>query len=154
MRISFLSTVLTLLSLANVSAIAEETILIRPHAGIGSFERDVYQHVGLRLLLNANTEKKYGFELTRILTTNADYTAAGIVLEQKKFGWFNMSIGTIGYFGRGSTTPNQPGMVLNLGWEPDTTSEIKPFVTFRNDVIFADKTISGHAISAGLSIIY
>ena len=150
----FISVGVVLFALANASALADEPIQIRPHAGVGYLDGATYQHAGLRVLLNAGADKKYGLELTRIYTDKDDYTAAGIVLEQKKFGWFNMSIGPIGYFGMSSGSKHLPGMVVNLGWEADTAKAFKPFVTFRNDVIFADKTISGQSISAGLSVIY
>ncbi|TAJ83141.1 MAG: hypothetical protein EPO42_00620 [Gallionellaceae bacterium] len=102
--------------LASASAFAEDSIHIRPQAGFGNLDGDNYRHAGLRLLLNAGGEKKYGLELSRLYTAKADYIAAGTVLEQKKFGWFNLSIGTIGYFGQGGTTPNLPGLIANLGW--------------------------------------
>jgi len=143
-----------MLALVNASVFAEDSIQIRPQAGTGNLNSDKYQHVGLRLLFNAGIEKKYGLELTRVVTSKADYIVAGIVLEQKKFGWFNMSIGTVGYFGQDSVTPNQPGLITNMGWEPDTPSAIKPSVTFRNDVIFAEKNEFGYSISAGLTVAY
>jgi hypothetical protein len=139
--------------LFNSGVWADDAVQVRPHAGIGKLDSDTYRHAGLRLLLNANAEKKYGFELTRISSSRNDYIAAGIVLEQKKAGWFNMSIGTVSYFGQGDTQMNQPGLVANLGWEPDTSGAFKPFVTLRNDVIFvAGKTQFGNALSAGLSV--
>jgi hypothetical protein len=93
-------------------------------------------------------------ELTRIFTDKVDYVVAGIVLEQTKFGWLNLSIGSVGYFGQSRAMPNLPGLLLNVGWEPETTSAIKPFVTIRYDNIFAEKLIAGTAISAGLSAIF
>lgn len=144
---------IALAALFSAGAQAEDSVQVRPQAGIGSLDSDKCQHAGLRLLLNANAEKKYGLELTRISSPKADYVAAGIVLEQKKAGWFNMSIGTIGYFGQGGTTLNYPGLIANLGWEPDTPGAFKPFVTLRNDVIFvAGKTQFGNALSAGLAV--
>ncbi len=134
-------------------AFADEGVLIRPHAGFGSIDGNSYQHAGMRILFDASTEKKYGLELTRVNTKQGNFLAAGIVLEKKVNGWFNMSIGTIGYLGMNSATPNVPGMVLNLGWEPETQGALKPFVTMRNDIIlFADKTRSGTALSAGVSV--
>ena len=145
----FAAIVLTLF--ANASALAEDTIKIRPQAGIGNFDGETSHHAGFRLLLNASENKTYGLELTRMFTSEVEYIVAGIIIEQKKFGWFNTSIGTVAYFGQGRGTLNQPGLVANLGWEPDTASTIKPFVTIRYDNIFGDKTIFGYAISAGLS---
>jgi hypothetical protein len=133
-------------------ALADNGLLIRPQAGIGSLDGNTYHHAGLRFLFDASTEKKYGLELTRVNTKQGDYLAAGIVLEKIENGWFNMSIGTIGYLGLNSATPNVPGMVLNLGWEPETQGALKPFVTMRNDILFGDKTRSGTALSAGVAV--
>ena len=133
-------------------ASAQDTFLLRPQAGSGVMDGAHYQHAGVRFLLNANDIQKYGLELTQVNTAQGDYVAAGIVLEQRLFGWFNMSIGTIGYYGQGGGAQNQPGLVTNLGWEPKTTGPLKPFLTYRDDVIFVSgKTSVGQAWSAGLS---
>jgi hypothetical protein len=121
---------------------------------MGVLEGKSYQHIGTRLLLGANDKQKYGLELSRLNTAQGDYLAVGIVLEQRKFGWFNMSIGSIGYFWQGGGVQNVPGLISNLGWEPVTTDTIKPFVTLRNDVMFGNKTKAGYALSAGLSLTY
>lgn len=131
-----------------------EGLLIRPQAGIGTLGGKQYEHAGLRLLTDATDIRRYGLELTRVNTAGQVHVAAGIVLEQRLFGWFNMSIGTIGYFGQGNDARNHPGLVANIGWEPDTNSPFMPFVTLRNDVMFADNTQSGAALSAGFSIKY
>ncbi len=141
---------LCILALVQSRAYADEDVMVRPHAGIGSMDGKQYQHAGIRVLLDASAEKKYGLELTRVNTPQGNYLAAGIVLEQTKFGWFNMSIGTIGYLGRGNTL-NLPGLVANLGWEPETSAAFKPFVTMRNDVLFDKKMRTGISLSAGLS---
>jgi len=134
-------------------ASAQDAFLLRPQAGSGVLDGAHYQHAGFRFLLNANEIQKYGLELTQINTAQGDYVAAGIVLEQRLFGWFNMSIGTIGYYGQGGGAQNQPGLVANLGWEPKTSGPLKPFLTYRNDILFANgKTLVGQALSAGLSI--
>ncbi|MDD5056472.1 MAG: hypothetical protein PHQ60_01280 [Sideroxydans sp.] len=133
-------------------AFADAGVLIRPHAGFGSMDGNSYQHAGMRLLFDASSEKKYGLELTRVNTKQGDYLAAGIVLEKKVNGWFNLSIGTIGYLGVNSTTANVPGLVANLGWEPETNGAFKPFVTLRNDILFGDKTRAGTALSAGVAM--
>jgi hypothetical protein len=135
--------------LGQAGAHAGEDILVRPQLGIGSLDGGQYTHAGVRILLDASTEKTYGVELTRVNTRNGDYVAAGIVLEQKKYGWFNMSIGTIGYFAQGGGL-NIPGLVANLGWEPEDFGAMNPFVTMRNDVLFGSKTLAGTALSAGL----
>ena len=142
----------SLLVAINVSAAEESVIKIRPHVGLGDLDGKAYQHAGVRLLLDANSSQKYGFELTKVRTRQDNYVAAGIVLEKRMFGWFNLSIGTIGYFRQGQGSRNYPGLVANLGWEPPTTGAIKPFVTYRNDTIFADKTLVGNALSAGFLI--
>lgn len=139
---------------ASANVLGENQILLRPQAGIGILDDDRSYHAGLRLLFKASDDKKYGMELTRMFTSKVEYIVAGVILERKKFGWFNMSIGSVGYFGQGSGTKNYPGMLVNFGWEPDTNNSFKPFVTLRQEVIFADKTISGNAISAGLSAIF
>jgi len=79
----------------------QDTILFRPQAGIGAMNGVQYWHEGFRLLLNASDTKKYGLEYSRVHTVQGDYIASGIVLEEKRFGWLNLSIGTIGYNGQG-----------------------------------------------------
>lgn len=144
---------IALLALFNSGVLADDSVKVRPQAGVGKLDSDTYQHTGLRFLLNASADKKYGLELTRIFSANADYIAAGIVLERKPSGWLNMSIGSIGYFGQGSATLNYPGLVANVGWEPETSGAFKPFLTLRNDVIFVEgKTQFGNALSAGLAV--
>jgi hypothetical protein len=130
---------------------AQDAFLLRPQAGIGVMDGAQYQHAGFRLLLNASDVKKYGLELTRINTAQGDYIAAGIVLEKKE-GWFNASIGSIGYYGQGVGMQDQPGLVANLGWEPEYTDSFKPFVTLRNDLIFGSKRLSGSSLSVGLAV--
>jgi hypothetical protein len=140
--------------LCSGNANADGDMTVRPQLGVGVLDGKSYQHVGARWLLGANDKQKYGLELSRLNTSQGDYLAAGIVLEQRKFGWFNMSIGSIGYFGQGGSVQNVPGLISNLGWEPVTTDTIKPFVTLRNDVMFGSKTKAGYALSAGLSLTY
>jgi hypothetical protein len=132
-------------------AFAGDDIVIRPQLGVGILDGGQYKHAGVRILYDASADKKYGLELSRVNTKSGDYVAAGIVLEKKKFGWFNMSIGTIGYFAQGGGQ-NLPGLVANLGWEPEADDALKPFVTMRNDVLFGSKTLSGTALSAGVSM--
>ncbi len=148
-------TLLLLLALfgASGNVLADSDFVVRPQIGVGMLDGKNYQHAGARLLLNANDQQKYGLELSRINTSLGDYLAVGIVLEQRKFGWFNMSIGSIGYFGRDGRL-NLPGLVSNLGWEPVSNETFKPFVTLRNDVMFGSKTQNGYALSAGVSLTY
>lgn len=145
---------LTVALMTSGNALADGDMTVRPQLGFGKLGGKSYQHAGTRLLLNANDRQKYGLELSRVNTSQGDYLAVGIVLEQRKFGWFNMSIGSIGYFGQGGGVLNAPGLVSNLGWEPVTSDAIKPFVTLRNDVMFGSKTKVGYALSAGLSLTY
>lgn len=129
----------------------------RPSAGVGyttSYGKGIAglgYHIGGRFLLEANPNQKYGLEITYIravASESRDYVAMGIVLEQRKFNWFNMSIGTIGYINiRESTYPF--GIVTNLGWEPRASGRLKPFVTYRSEWIF-DKVFLGiNSISIG-----
>jgi len=157
LRILFLSVGIALLALFNTSAFAvdsEDSIKIRPQGGIGILDDDKSYHAGVRLLLKASDDKKYGWELTRLFTSKSEYIVFGVILEKKKFGWLNLAFGTVGYFGQGSGTKNYPGLLLNVGWEPDTRSAIKPYVTVRYDDIFTDKIIIGTSVSAGLSAIF
>lgn len=133
------------------AAMADE-ILLRPHVGTGWLDRGHYEHAGMRFLLSANERQKYGLELTRINGVAGSYLATGIVLEQRLYGWFNMSIGSIAYFGQGQGNLNYPGVVANLGWEPDRKNGLHPFVTLRNDILFAGRTLTGTALSAGVSL--
>lgn len=152
-----LSVGIAFLALVNTSAFAvdsEDLIKIRPQAGIGILDDDKSYHAGLRFLFKASGDKKYGWELTRMFNSKSEYIVFGVILEKKQFGWLNLAFGTVGYFGQGSGTKNLPGLLLNVGWEPDTTSAIKPYVTVRYDDIVADKIIVGTSVSAGLSIIY
>jgi hypothetical protein len=152
MKRVFVAAGLCLMALIQADACADDEVLVRPQVGIGSLDGGQYRHAGLRILFDASADKKYGLELTRVNTRNGDYVAAGIVLEKRKFGWFNMSIGTIGYLAQGSGGQNVPGLVANLGWEPEDSGAIKPFVTMRNDVLFGSKRLAGTALSAGVSV--
>ncbi|MBI4721762.1 MAG: hypothetical protein HY769_01970 [Candidatus Stahlbacteria bacterium] len=131
----------------------------RPHVGVGyttSYGKGIDglgYHIGGRWLLEANSNQKYSLEITYIkavVSENRNYVAIGIVLEQKKFNWFNMSIGTIGYINTQENT--KPfGIVTNLGWEPKTIGHLKPFVTYRSEWIF-DKVLLGiDSISIGIT---
>jgi len=128
----------------------EDTFLLRPHAGIGVINDVEYRHEGFRLLINASDTKRYGFEYSRVSTAQGDYIASGIVLEKKE-GALNLSIGTIGYNGQNGSTQFRPGVVLNVGWEPPASGSFRPFISYRNDVIFADTRLFGHALSMGLA---
>lgn len=141
-----------------ISSTKSKSILsIRPHFGVGT---DDSKHFGGRILLKSGKKQAYGLEFTRFeiedesnSTEKIKFNTIGIVLEQKLFGWFNMSIGTVGYFDYGPDEQNVVGLVSNLGWEPSYTGWFKPFVTFRNDLIFdTDETKSISSISLGMKI--
>ncbi|MDI6642361.1 MAG: hypothetical protein QME68_08660 [Elusimicrobiota bacterium] len=131
----------------------------RPHNGVGyttSYGKGINgvgYHIGGRFLLETNPNQKYGIEITYITAVaseNRDYVAIGIVLEQRKFNWFNMSIGTIGYINIQENV-NPFGIVTNLGWEPKTTGRLRPFITYRSEWVF-DKVILGiNSISMGIT---
>jgi hypothetical protein len=107
------------------------------------------------MLLSANPEKLYGVETTylRVPTKggHAEYLAVGIVLEQRLWSWFNMSIGTVGYIGLSTGTENPFGIVTNLGWEPDW-GHVSPFVTYRSEWIFSSPVIAVNSASAGATV--
>ncbi len=91
---------------------SNEAFTIRPHFGFGNKGSAYF---GARVLLNANQTKKYGLEITKFNTNDDDFLIAGIVLEQRLFRWFNMSIGTLGYFDYGKNDENIAGLTTNLG---------------------------------------
>ena len=120
---------------------------IRPHGGFGS---ENTKHYGLRALLRASQNKVYGLELTKFENDNDKFHTVGIVLEQRLWEWFNMSMGTIGYFNYGKNNENAMGFMSNLGWEPNNSIPFRPFITLREDIIFAkEKTKSLHSLSVG-----
>ena len=137
-------------SLNNKKALLQNSsiIQIRPHFGYGGNDT---KHYGLRILLNSNKKQAYGLELTKFKTNDDAFNAIGIVLEQRLWEWFNMSIGTVGYFDYGIDNQNIIGLTTNLGWEPNNSISFKPFITYRNDTIFAKEKIEIlHSISLGL----
>ncbi len=143
------------LLIANTAAQAAEPqdksgVMIRPHGGYSVLEGEHLGHFGGRILLPASEIRRYGVDVTRFEGGHS-FTTAGVVLEQRLFGWFNMSIGTVGYFDYTQTGGHVPGVMTNLGWEPALNYWVKPFVTYRADFIFDDKTEINHGISAGIS---
>lgn len=115
---------------------------------------------GTRLLLPASGNKTYGIEVAWLDLYSIDkhgmdvrYLATGIILEQKLWQWFNMSIGTIGYIGLGENTENVFGITTNLGWEPDW-KKIRPFITYRSDFIFDDLVIIISSVSLGVDFLF
>lgn len=137
--------------------LADPSLLIRPQAGWGKATdgaSEEVSHAGARLLLSANEAQRYGLELSRFHAESHDFTAAGIVLEQRVGRVFNMSIGTVGYFGFDGSSGNPVGLTTNLGWEPAGEGRVEPFVTYRADFIYARETTAIHSLSVGLSIKY
>jgi len=126
-------------------------IIFRPHFGYGSLDGEKISHYGGRLLLPAGDIRKWGLEVTKFNGDSSEFSALGIVLEQRLFDWFNMSIGTVGYFDYGKDSDNVIGLTTNLGWEPNNHIPFKPFISYRNDVIFDKDTDVIHSISAGFS---
>jgi len=120
---------------------------IRPHFGYSSSA----SHYGGRILLAADNVHSYGLEFTQFNYSSNSFSSLGIVLEQKLFGWFNSSIGTVGYFNYGQNNNNLIGLTSNLGWEPDNSIPFKPFITYRQDIIFDKKTEVIHSISFGFT---
>lgn len=123
-------------------------VSIRPQVGYGI---DDSKHLGLRILLKSSPsmEQAYGLEITQFKTTNDEFTAIGIILEQRQFGWFNNSIGTIGYLNYGEDNQNIFGLVTNLGFEPKTNNFFKPFISFRTDLIFTKSINHIYSLSIG-----
>lgn len=141
----------TLFCLLPQTTTAESSLLIRPQAGFGSLAGAGVSHAGIRVLMPSGKNQRYGVELNHFMTGNdTSFTSAGILLEQRLRGWFNMSVGTIGYIDYNGCNPF--GLVTNLGWEPQSTGSIEPFITFRNDIIFSESTDSIYSISAGISL--
>jgi len=128
----------------------KSTLAIRPHFGFAS---DDSKHYGVRLLLKSSKKQAYGLELTKFKTNDDEFDAIGIVLEQRLWEWFNMSIGTVGYFDYGVDKQNVVGLVSNLGWEPNNHIPFNPFVTLRNDIIFEKDEIKKlNSVSFGMKV--
>ena len=138
---------------------AESSLVIRPQVGYGYIDSSASQkrgnlnHFGIRLLLSTGGNKRYGLEATEFNPENGvGFYSLGIVLEQRLWNWFNMSIGTVGYFDYVENLGNPVGLMTNLGWEPDSYHTFKPFITYRNDLIFGKNVDVVHSLSIGLSV--
>ncbi|MCL0051803.1 hypothetical protein M1M97_03975, partial [Thermodesulfovibrionales bacterium] len=112
-------------------------IVFRPHFGYGHTGENYISHYGVRILLAAGDNKRYGIEVTKL----EEVFAIGIVLEQRLFEWFNIV-----------DRSNVIGLTSNLGWEPNNHIPFKPFVTYRSDTIFADNIETINSISIGFNI--
>jgi penicillin V acylase-like amidase (Ntn superfamily) len=125
------------------------SIQIRPHFGYGTSKT---KHAGIRVLLSSNKKQSYGIEITDFKNSDNNFTSIGLILEQRKWDWFQMSIGTVGYFNYGVDDENIVGLVSNFGWEPNNSIPFKPFITVRKDVIFAKETKIIGSISFGMKM--
>ena len=140
---------------------AESSLVFRPQVGYGymdssdSSNKGNISHVGLRVLLSAGGIRKYGLEATKFrLNDGKSFSSLGIVLEQRLWGSLNSSIGTVGYFNYGVDSRNPVGLMTNLGWEPSGYENFKPFITYRNDIIFAEHTDIAHSVSIGIKLAF
>ncbi len=131
-----------------------KNFMIRPEAGYGLIGSDGIFHAGFRLLLNSGANQRYGLDVTYFQSKEDKFVSVGIVLEQVLFGWLNSSIGTIGYLDYGEDNEALIGITSNLGWEPDNHIPIKPFVTWRNDIIFGKKTENVNSLSFGFDFVF
>ncbi len=122
-------------------------VILRPHFGYGYMGRERISFYGIRFLLPAGGSKRYGVEFTK----SNEFFMAGIVLEQRLFEWFNMSIGTVGYFKYKGAQDNVIGLVSNLGWEPDNHIFFKPFIVYRSDMVFEKSVKSISSILVGFN---
>ena len=131
-----------------------QNFLFRPETGYGVIGKKGIFHAGFRLLLNSGKNQRYGLDVTYFKSKDDEFVSVGIVLEQVLFGWLNSSIGTIGYFDYGKDNDKLFGITSNLGWEPDNHILIKPFVTWRNNIIFGSKIENVNSISIGLDVVF
>ncbi|MEI8102508.1 MAG: hypothetical protein WCG61_03165 [Chlorobium sp.] len=137
---------------------AESALLVRPQGGYGYLDANggtALAHVGMRVLMPASEKQRYGLELTHFVPEKAaNFTSLGIVLEQRMWECFNMSIGTVGYLGYNGNSLNPFGLMTNLGWEPKSKGRWEPFITYRNDLIFSGRPDSLYSLSVGVSFKY
>lgn len=153
------TTILLSLLLTSHIVYAGSSITVRPQAGYGYIDASnsdnsgSISHIGVRALLNASEIHRYGVELSKLdMKDGKSFTSFGIVLEQRLWSWFNMSIGTVGYFNYGENSENPVGLIANVGWEPSHYKTFKPFVTFRNDIVFSNDTDTIRSLSIGMSL--
>lgn len=129
-------------------------LLVRPNFNIGFLESNLFASYGMRALLPAGKNQAFGLEFSTFqsLSSQKQFYTAGIILERKVIDWFNMSIGTIGYFNFDLDRRNYIGLVTNLGWEPITKGRYSPFITWRSDFIFTKKIQLLNSLNIGLNI--
>lgn len=129
-------------------------VLIRPNVNIGFLDKEFAHSFGTRVLFPAGGNKVSGIEFSyfNVAKSDNDFFTIGIVLEEKKFNWLNMSIGTIGYFNYGIDSKNLVALTTNIGWEPNTKKRVSPFVTYRRDSIFDEKITYLNTLNFGVNI--
>lgn len=132
----------------------QSNLLIRPTGGYGFIGDQLFFHAGARILLQTGENQRYGLDVTYFDRKGDKFFSVGIVLEQILWGWFNSSIGTIGYFHYGKDNESVFGITSNLGWEPDNHIPIHPFITWRNDIIFGKNIENVNSISAGFDFYF
>ncbi|RLA06150.1 MAG: hypothetical protein DRQ51_10220 [Gammaproteobacteria bacterium] len=131
-------------------------VIIRPHLAAGQFATDdisgTSTNIGARLLLSVGGVQSYGIAVNRFkltsddLTEDEEFNSFGIYLEQVIAGWFNMGIGTVGYFGLYEQNP--VGLSTSLGWQDKNGRFL---IAFRNDVIATEKNLTNiNSIMAGI----
>jgi len=149
---------LMLLTLDNIASAHSSEVMIRPQLGVGfinTHQQTSVAHAGVRILLPASDNKRYGLELSQFSGNNhVQFKSVGIVLEQRLWNSFHMAIGTVGYLDYDQSANNPFGLMTNLGWEPDSNNGWAPFITYRNDLVFANTTNDIHSLSVGITLRY
>ncbi len=127
---------------------------IRPNISLGIHNGAFTYSYGVRTLLLAGVDKKFGLELSRFHTpeTDADFWTLGIILEKRAYKWFNIAIGTIGYIDYGEDADNVFGLVTNIGWEPLNSKMLSPYISFRKDFVFYQELHSLFLLNVGINI--
>jgi hypothetical protein len=154
---------IVLCSRSALAADDPKTILLRPHFGLGRSDAltsghtsGLSEHVGGRLLLQANPFQRYGLEVTALRVhldhKATDYVGTGIVLEQVLWGWFNMGIGTVGYLRTTGGTPHPFGITSNLGYEHWLNRRLQLFAVYRSEWLFSRPTQTVSSVSLGVAV--
>jgi hypothetical protein len=135
---------------------ANAEVIFRPHLATGQFTNgDISgssQTIGARLLLSVGGYQSYGIALNSFklssddLLEDEEFNSFGIYLEQVIADWFNMGIGTVGYFGLFEQNP--VGLSNSLGWQNKTGRFL---LSFRNDIIATEKDMTNiNSIMVGI----
>jgi hypothetical protein len=111
---------------------------------------------GGRAQLYADASQSFGLEASYVVPvmtrTDGRYVALGLVLEQRLWDAFIMSIGTVGYLGVSGQERQPFGIVTNLGYSPRLTAHLRPFLTYRAEWIFASPAVGINSLSVGLTV--